>query len=93
MNIVLIINSILSIIKVKLWFATINKYKLYKANTALSAYVKTLSPEKQIFANTQRKMLKTVSSKEAVKLLTAEAEKLSQSLHRVTEKTDNVYRK
>lgn len=93
MNIVLIINSLLSIIKVKLWFATVNKYRLYKANAALSAYVKSLSPEKQIFANKQREMLKTVSSKEAVKFLRVEAEKLSQSLHRVAEKTDAVYRK
>ncbi len=86
MNIVL---SLLSILKAKIWFATVGQYRGLRARWKLYRYVRTLSPRQQAWANDLRQNLKHASTPgEAVKLLRIESQRLNDQSLRLIERLD-----
>jgi hypothetical protein len=87
------IREILTIARVKVWFATVNVYKEAQARRALAKYMKTISPKNREYALKLRAALdEAKNSGQAVQVLRKESERLSNELHRVTERTAAVTR-
>lgn len=80
------IKELATIIKSKLWFGTVNKFRGYKARRELEAYMKTLSPKNQAWAKELRAKLDTASPDQAVGILRKEASALNEQHMRVTER-------
>jgi hypothetical protein len=75
-------------IKVKLWFATVNKYRGWKAKRKLAAYVKTLSPAQQVWANDLRKKLDHSPVTATAAILRGAASDIEIKQARLTEKLE-----
>lgn len=87
------LTAILTRIKVTLWFATVNRYRGWKAKRKLEAYKKTLSPAQAAKANALEAKLKGTTPGQAVAILRREAEDLQrQHAKRVTEAIDRFER-
>lgn len=87
------LKEIATIAKTKLWFATVNRYKGHQARKQLEEYVKTLSPERQAWANELRARLDAAKSPdEAALILRKENDKLEEKHARLAERIDRVQR-
>lgn len=85
------ISALLTWIRVKLWFATVNRYRGWKAKKQLAAYVKTLSPEQQAWANDLRARL-DADPKGSVRILRTESSRLNEKFARLSERIDQAHR-
>ena len=85
------ITPLLTWIRVKLWFATVNRYRGWKAKRQLAEYVKTLSPEQQAWANDLRARL-DADPKGSVRILRAESSRLNEKFARLSEQIDQAHR-
>lgn len=82
--------NIFILIKGKLWFLTVGKWNQYQARKRLAAYVATLSPERQAWANELRSKLDKQKAGSAERTLLAEINTVSMKQHRVTEAIDRI---
>ena len=88
MNPFVVLKSLAVIVKVKVWFATVNVYKEWKARRDLAKYMETLSPKNREYALRLRAQLDAAKTPgQAVQVLRQESARLSDELHRVTERT------
>ena len=85
------IKELFTIVKTKVWFATVNRYKLYKAKQALAAYEKKLSPKNREYAEKVRKSLSNTTPGQAIQILRAETSRLNEQQFRLIEKIDRVH--
>lgn len=74
--------------KVKLWFGTVNVYRGWRARRKLAAYVATLKPEQQAWANELRRKLQHSPATATAAVLRATASEIQIKHARLAEKVD-----
>lgn len=85
-------NNLYIIIRNKLWFHTVNRYRSYKLRKQLLQYESTLSPKQREWAQTLRQSLENSTPSAAAGILVREARRISDEQMRVTEAIDRVSR-
>lgn len=84
-------NAVITLLRVKLWFATVNQYRKLKAQCALRKYEKTLSPKQREYARNLRHWLASAKSPDAAAgILVKEARRLQEEQMRLVERIDRV---
>jgi hypothetical protein len=82
-------NALFTLIKVKIWFLTVNQYRKLKAQCALRKYEKTLSPKQREYARNMRHWLASAKTpNEAAGILVKEARRLQEEQMRLVERID-----
>lgn len=88
------IKELVTIVKVKIWFATVNQFKLCQAKYRLWKYEKTLSPKNLEYArNLRRGLALSKMPGDSVKILVQHAKKLSEEQFRLIEQIDRAHKR
>lgn len=86
------LRAVLTLLRVKLWFATVNEYRLWRAKYRLWAYIRTLPPERRKKAAELSAMLKGQTPNSAAAILTRVARASGEESLRLVERVDQVVR-
>ena len=86
------LKHLFTLLRVKLWYLTVGKWKKYQARKRLAAFVAKLSPEKQAQANALRAKLDSQTPAQAAQTLIAEAARLTELQFRAIESIDRLHR-
>lgn len=85
------IREIGTILKVKIWFATVNQYRGLKARYKLWQYERTLSPKNREYSQNLRNQLRQATKPgEATAILIRESRRLQDEQFRAIERIDQV---
>lgn len=84
------LRAILTIVRVKLWFATVNEYRLWKAKYRLWRYIRSLPAERRKKAAELSDMLKGATPSAAAATLTRVARANGEESLRLVERIDQV---
>lgn len=84
--------AIVTKVRIKLWFQTVGRFRELQARYRLWKYVRTLSPQRQLWANDLRKRLSSGTSSEAARTLRLEIERVNFDALRSIEAIDRIHK-